>query len=262
VAGTTYPTPLPAWLKAASYLGGAAPAIFHAGEALFEYLVPAGTDPTDLQWCHVIATGTRSSPTGTTEDLAQITFDIANITDGAHDPTWTSADLDHVTDALAVYLAAVRVYQTTGFTWKELRYYMRRFKPLNAGFEDMGDPVRIVPVAYAGTASATTLPYQVALSVTEKTVLRKHWGRFYLPCPAHTTLDGYGRWTSTVTAAIAALTGTAYEALISNGLLPVVASAGSSSLLSITQVQVDDIPDVQRSRRARTTLIRSIAPIA
>lgn len=248
------PAPLPLWAKAALYL---APWAFAAGEALFEHFSETANAEA-LAWLHVVYSGTRQTPTGTTEDRAQITFDVVKLSGGENDATWDTSQVTGALTHLNGIVNAISGYQDNNFTWAETRCYVRRFNELGPGFANMGDPVYTVATGWPGTSSATNvLPYQVALSVTERTTLRKHWGRFYIPCPSTSALDGYGRWTSATCSAIAGIVGDGYEALGNANYLAVVPSGASRTLFSVTQVQVDDIPDVQRRRRARTTLIRA-----
>lgn len=253
----TLPAPLPPWLRAAVYL---APFAYAAGEALFEHLSEAD-GPESLGWVRFVASGDRRTPAGTSEDRAQISFDVVNISGGDVDTSWTDADLNEAGGAIGTMLGLITGYQSTAFTWRECRAYAMRFNSSGPGFADSGDPLKIFPYAASGTKGDTSvLPYQVSLSVTERTVLRKHWGRFYLPCPSTDLLDANGRWKSASIEAIAAIVGDMYEWWSNHDYLPVVASPGGRTLYSVTQIQVDDIPDIQRRRRARTTLLRAQVP--
>lgn len=255
--GPTFPTPLPPWLKGAIFLSQFA---YPAGEALYDYLQPRA-DADDLEWRRIVATGDRSTPAGTSEDRAQISFDFVNMTDGQLDTTWTNGDYDTCAGHVGNMLGAITGYQSDNFTWRQARVYQMKFNASGGGFADSGDPIKIYPYSAQGSGSSTQeLPYQVALSVTERTVQRKSWGRFYLPCPAMSLLDQYGRWTSSTCTAVADIVGDMYVAESGSGFLPVVASPTTRTLFTVTQVQVDDIPDVQRRRRARQTLIRAVAP--
>lgn len=252
-----FPAPVPLWAKIGLTL---IPDAFAAGQALFDYFSTEATEA-DLTWCHVVARCTRATPVGTTEDAAQIGFDFANITGGELDSSWNAGDLDNVQDAMAVYLAALIPWMNTKHTWAELRFYMKRFGSTPSGFADMGDPVRVTPLTYTGSSSnPNAMPYQVAVSVTELTALRKHWGRFYLPGLTNISFDSFGRVTATAMTALADLTQTMYEDLAADELFACVPSAAHKTLLGVSGIQVDDIPDVQRRRRARDTLVRTVRP--
>jgi hypothetical protein len=111
-----------------------------------------------------------------------------------------------------------------------------------------------------------TMPFQVALSVTERTSIPKHWGRFYLPgfqAQAMETATGTGRWGSTTQATVANATATLYEDLASSGLVPVVVQVQrdkvyAPALNTVTEIVVDDIPDVIRRRRPKQVISRAI----
>jgi len=252
------PAPLPPWAKAVLNL---APFAFAGGEALFDHFSESGS-AADLAWLHVTCHAWRSTPSGTQEDRAQIGFDVCKLNGGVNDATWDTAQITGATDKIKSLLGFLAGYQDNNCAWNEIRSYVKRFNEIGPGFAPMGDPVHVETISVIGSSSATNvLPYQVALSVTEKTALRKHWGRVYVPCPSTTTLDAWGRYDATTCAAIATIFADAYLALANANYVVVVPSGGSRALLTVTSIQVDDIPDVQRRRRARTTVTRAVRPV-
>lgn len=252
------PAPLPPWAKAALYL---APFAFQAGQSLFEYL-QAEADAEQLAWLHVQCHAWRSTPTGTAEDKAQIGFDIVKLSGGANDPTWDQAQVDGAVDEIVSLLGNLAQSQDNNCAWNEIRSYVRRFDNDGPGFAPSGDPVDVRAVSIVGAGSTEpVLPYQVACSVTEKTTMRKHWGRFYVPCIKSSLVDGFGRWTEATCTAIASTVGSSYADLANANYAVVVPSGGTRTLFTVTQVQVDDIPDVIRSRRPRDTLVRAVVPV-
>lgn len=252
------PAPLPKWAKAALYLGEFA---YSAGTALFDALSEEA-DAGAMAWAHITYHWSRTTPTGTSEDRAQVGFDVIKLTGGGNDPTWDNAQVLDVIGVLNPMFSALAAYTDNNATIVENRVYLKKFKELGPGFADMGDPIWVQPLSIAGgSSSEPSLPYQVAASVTEKTALRKHWGRFYLPNPAHTQLSGFGRWQPSYCDAIAGIVGDAYELLADDNYVVVVPSSATRTLFTVTAIQVDDIPDVQRRRRARDTAYRALAPI-
>lgn len=252
-----WPSPLGLWARAALYL---APLAFAAGEALVDHLSEVET-PGELQWRRAIVTAARSTPGGTSEDHAQIHFDIVNMTAGEVDTSWIAADYEDCEDQIKELCNVFALQSSSICIWDSIRWYAMAFETAGSGFAESGDAVRVTPINYPGSTTTTdALPYQVACSITFKTALRKHWGRIYVPNFKPSTLDGYGRWegTGTLDPLVAAFA-TRFGALQDAGFVPVVASAATKTLFSITDVQVDDIPDVQRRRRARTTLLRKLA---
>lgn len=251
------PIPLNPWARVAITLGLAS---FAAGAAVFEYLDEAGSAD-ELAWLHVTAHAWRSTPTGTSEDRAQIGFDFAKLSAGGNDPTWDAAQIDPVLDSLTLLLGDLAVYMDNNAYWQELRAYVKKFRDVGPGIAPSGDPVEVRTMSIGGVSAGTVvLPYQVAASVTEKTAMRKHWGRFYIPCPSSQYTDGFGRFTSSLTQGLSTAVAARYEALANLNYVAVVPSAATRTLFSVTQIQVDDVPDVIRRRRPRTTLIRSVHP--
>lgn len=252
-----FPAPLPAWARAAL---GLAPLAWTVGAGLYDYLSTEETAE-ELTWCHIVASAQRTGPT-VSEDHAQVSFDFLNVTDGAIDNTWTEGDLDDVYSILHSLLMAWIGHQEQTVIWDELRFYLRRFNAVGPGFADMGDPVRITTQNLRGSATNThVLPYQCALTVTEKTTQRAHWGRMYIPNPSSAIVDDNGRFTQAAIAAIATEVEDSYADAAALDLYAVVPSAALRTLFFVTQVQVDDIPDVQRRRRSKTTILREVRPV-
>lgn len=206
-----------------------------------------------MEWRRLQCTFTRSTPTGTNEDVAVCTFDLVNFTDGVVDPTWTTGDYEAAEALFDTWWMAVRARTVTGTSFQSYRWYRRSF-PLSQQF---GPPLRVTSDPVPGMVSAAeTQPFQVACSVTEITPIPRSWGRFYLPGIGGDNLDNYGRWSSTCMDAIADATEALYEGLYTAQLVPCVPMAAAETLLNVQKIQVDDIPDVIRRRRASTTLLR------
>lgn len=222
----------------------------------------------ELLWRRLQAIYTRATPTGTQEDKAVCTFDFVNITSGAIDGSWTAGDYTTVEGILDTMFTGIAGNQSNKVTLSQYRWYARAFlpvgqeRPIKGGvnyFADSLIPERVVSKSIVGGSSnAIQMPYQVALSVTEKTPLPKHWGRFYIPNPAAVGFDAFGRWM--YSSAIAGYVGTAYDDLADANFYAVVPVGKSRALLGVTSLQVDDVPDVQRRRRPRQTLVRAVAP--
>jgi hypothetical protein len=138
-------------------------------------------------------------------------------------------------------------------------------------------PVYDVEKDVAGTGSGSMLPPQVAISVTEKAGSKLHWGRFYLPNPIVGASGTYGRLETTYATAIANATDTMYEALKTAALHPVVyrrplpvrtkvngveLPARPGTAWSVTDIQIDDVFDVIRSRRWKYPALRTQRAIA
>lgn len=118
-----------------------------------------------------------------------------------------------------------------------------------------------IPVMITGTATDARLPPQVAMSVTERTLVRARWGRFYIPGWTVGALTLLGRWRSDLIAEIADATVTMYENMagVNRGFVSYRRSDGTFQL--VHTVQVDDVVDIIRRRRHSQTFDRQQRPI-
>lgn len=232
------------------------------GESLLDQLDP---DADSLEWRHLQVIQTRSTPVGTVEDKAMITFDLLNVTGGAPDSSWIEADYTAAETRVTGYLSGIASLIHSQAVWTELRWYRRAFaNPIQPDhrFEPTGEPQRITTIAIPGSGGTDVLPYQCAMSFTERTAWPKHWGRWYLP-----TLSGgitaQGRFGGgdlavAVDAAANLLLG------LRNDDLPLVVPSTQQNgvlggyLLVVTEIAIDDVPDVQRRRRPRQVANRLV----
>lgn len=221
------------------------------------------------QWRRWVTTASRVTPTSTVEDRAQFKVDLLNVTAGDIDTTWTSGDYAAVKALFDTFLTTLQPLSSPAVTFDGYKAYAMQFNPvgdLTRPFIDLGAPRYQVAISKTGTGAAGQA-YQVATSVTLKTGLAKHWGRFYLPNPYSSALNtgagGY-RWTSAYQTSVANATRTLFNGLIDAGFWPVVPVGQSNkapfhALLGVGTVQVDDIPDVIRRRRPRQAALRITA---
>lgn len=226
-------------------------------------------------WVRAVVTFSRDTPTGTAEDKGSFKLDLINITSGALDSSWTSADLATVSTDLLAFLDAIKPNTGLQVTYDSVRYYAMGFNASDPGpghrsagagaFVPTGPPLRIDSFTKTGTGGPV-LPYQVAATCTFRTAWPKHWGRIYLPNPAMFSgacIDTKGRLVAGYQTAITTAVSNLYEALAGHDFLGVVpvTSVGKSAyhaLLTIDEIVVDDVPDVQRRRRARQVASRSV----
>jgi hypothetical protein len=167
----------------------------------------------------------------------------------------------------------------------EFRWYRQ-----DSGSIPWGDPARVTsaPTVNAAAASVATLPPQVACSVTEMTVSRRHWGRWYLPSPPAARCAADGSFASTLVNGAADRVKTLYDAWNVRGVTPIVLGSVKSSFnlallpgtsylgqeftkfigknitesrlmigYPITGLRIDDVPDIIRRRRFETALLRA-----
>jgi hypothetical protein len=218
----------------------------------------------------------RAPAGGTVEDQDVCTFHFLKIAGGV-------PAVSNDTDKAAVETAFGSFWSTckTGYpSWVHLDQY-RWYKDGPAFYELREDPppakyvplaignpaVRVTEVDVAGTASAgDTMPPQVAISVTEKTSSRPHWGRFYMPGGiASFTTDNDGRLDmGNLGGQVQSAAVTFYNACRSASMIPVVFSIQKPERLTkrgatlpaveavaygVTAIQVDNVLDVVRRRR-------------
>jgi hypothetical protein len=91
------------------------------------------------------------------------------------------------------------------------------------------------------------MPPQVSITVTEKTAVRREWGRLYLPSPRGTdVLLNTGRIDTTVQNGILNATLALYDGAAADDFMPVVYSPTRKKVYGVEKLQVDDLFDVQR----------------
>jgi hypothetical protein len=179
--------------------------------------------------------------------VGQIHWDLINITSSVLDSTWTSGDFSAVEAIADTFWNAVKGNIPNIWTLAEYRWYR-----LGPGATPPEPAVRVTTRALAATVSGATMPPQVAQSVTLKTGLRKHWGRFYLPGPGSAGVAGTsGHFTTGVTDATANAMHAAIGSLAAADFYLVVFNAARSRMFNVESLQVDDVPDIIRRRRPK-----------
>jgi hypothetical protein len=194
-----------------------------------------------------------------------------HLLDDTATPWSTAARFEAAEAAIDAFWNAVKVQFPAATRLAELAWH--RSGPAYDAPNSPGASVRRVLRSVVGTAGGTgtkELPRQVAWSLTERTMLRKRWGRMYLPAPASSVVvDGRVQLGSCQLMADAFRD--FYAALLAADLVPVVYSpaqparskkkggslpAKPAAALKVNTVQVDDILDVIRSRRLKRPLVR------
>lgn len=260
------PSPTTTWRLVKFLLRESAYAI-PAGLAWLETHADASEAAPDPHWIRAVVSATRNTPTGTSEDVATFKLDLLNITGGAIDSSWTYSDLAAVDAKIQTFLTYWQGHMSANHRFTRIGYYDMSFNPegdLAKPFRDSGPPVGVTTISKVGAATQY-LPYQVAMSITFKTAWPKHWGRIYMPGPSGSAgfLDSNGRFdsafcTSAANAAeqmISDLAGLDFLTVVPVGQLD---KSPFHALLGIGDVQVDDIPDVQRRRRPKMAAVRAL----
>lgn len=208
----------------------------------------------------VVLIWTRAWGDAAPEDVAQISFEFVNWTAGVPDDTWTDADFVTVEGYLDTWWTAVKPQVSSTHTLSQYRWYEfgPRLPLSDKGNEMPGPPRRITARSSAGTMVTQVLPPQVAMSVTFKTALRRHWGRIYVPGPCLTSESAPGRIAGATRTAIAGATDALFDSCSGADFSPMVYSPTKRRAYSIEAVQMDDVFDVIRRRRMKTTTARTI----
>lgn len=256
MAPSPIPAPLPPWAKVALWIAPGIPSglhfvLDHIGE-LFDNQAPAPSSWRQVMWVF------QDMADPDTANRAIFTIDLANITNGVVDGTWTDQDYTDVEGELTAMWLQLKAFTSQRCTLVERRYYVRTFNDMSITkpFGPSGPPERIFPLNVAGGTGLSQAP-QVSVSVTERTAYPKHWGRFYLPWPASDTVDSRGHITTAATDAIGASVNLYFGTLMGREFFPVVPYTQvdrqpNRGLLTVDQVQVDNVFDVIRRRRSHT----------
>jgi hypothetical protein len=196
--------------------------------------------------------------------LSQVCVDRSALETGLDDAIftlhWDLAALDHAsrdaaTTKLKTFWAAAAPSIGTQHVFREVKWY-----DVNAAAPRTVFKETILAAAapgIAGGSAGLVLPTQDACSITLKTVPRRHWGRFYLPGFTGTQMDDSshrGHWKPALCDTLAAAAKVLCSGPGSN--LPVVYSQPLHVTYGITEVQVDDVPDIIRRRRAKKAIYK------
>lgn len=128
----------------------------------------------------------------------------------------------------------------------------------------LSPPWRLQNLGWAGTGTAARLPDQVALTTTFRTASRQHWGRFYMGGITVSSLADYNQGQlpdlgcDTLASAMnSLLVDLADDARIINLW---IWSNTYRGCCSVTELAVDSVFDVVRSRRAKQVRYRKVYP--
>lgn len=187
------------------------------------------------------------------EDVAVVTMHCRGVVSGLPDSLNPMDDTnrDNFAGKLDTWFNAIKTYFDSAYVLTAYKFYA-----LPATSTDpMGSPAKTYARSLQGASSSGNMPTQAATSVTFITDKRRTWGRFYLPGIRNTNLSGF-RWNSAMCDAIC----TATKALTSRsatGACLTVWSRAEWTHHDPQYVQVDNVPDVIRSRRLSTTTYRA-----
>ena len=166
-------------------------------------------------------------------------------------------------DAWATHLGPITAlrWSLAEFTW---RNFGAAYPLADDGTSKPGPIWRTTPRTSAGSGPETSIADQLAATVTYRTPSRRHWGRSYW---GGLTAGAFASETSAKLAdtyVTGLATGfdmwhaaNANEAAVTNLW---VWSTKHRGALSVTEISVDDVPDVVRRRRAKSATFRKTFP--
>lgn len=204
-------------------------------------------DPSSPSFSRVQLVWTRTTPVGTREDVMTTHLDFcAPVGDNA--AFLSGADKTDIETTLNAFWTARKGFTSTQFTLREFRWY--DYSPMSSR---PGPVDKITAVGTAGTSANSRLPDQLSMNSTYKSCSRKHWGRSYWPMAVLGAVDTtYGRISNAETTRLHDDLAPVFQDSGSSGLVcPVVVSIAYKAVLGVKELQVDNIWDVVRRRRAK-----------
>lgn len=220
----------------------------------------------------------RSPSGGVPADVCVCTWTFLRLDGDTPSVDWS--DDSHYTtieSAFGTFWSSIKELYPSWTHLDQLRWYADgpAFRPT----PPEGNPARrVTEVDVAGTGDPTEcLPPQAAISVTEKTLIRKEWGRFYLPAPRAYASSSQGRINTASLDQVADAVEIFYNACRAAALVPVVFApalperpkkptgtlpARTGVVYEVTSTQVDDTFDVIRSRRWNAPVVRDSRVLA
>jgi hypothetical protein len=246
--------PLSLFARYAVFVAGTAYANWDTISGLFDRAVAAPTSPIFGMYLQNVFEMKDGTGAFTSRERGMFGVHYVNTTGGDLDTTWTTADYVAVESAVQNFWTTIGASISSGVRLVEHRWY-----PYGPGVHSPNPPRRITTIATPVLGSGTdTHPHQVACTVTLRTPLRKHWGRIYLPFIGQAVSTG-GQYSAATIGGV----GDATRAMFltpqtSQGITPVVWDRNRNVALSVTQLEVDSVPDIIRRRRPRTTQARYI----
>jgi hypothetical protein len=155
---------------------------------------------------------------------------------------------------LTTFLTSLSSKMSADFTWNRIRWH--NYTGTNT---KPGPAVRDTAISIVGSLSSQRLPDQDSGTITFQTASRRHWGRVYVPGLTTSDLSTYGLLHSSFFCdAVAGYMDTLINAVEANAHPSVlgVFSRTYHGFLTVVKMDVDNVPDVQRRRRANAASYR------
>jgi hypothetical protein len=188
-------------------------------------------------------------------DVAQTHLDIANITNGQLDDSWTQADFESCELNLMVMWDQIKEHFGINTILDTIRWYR-----VGPGATPPEPAVRVLDVNDGGSSTYPELPAQCAANITWRTGVRKAWGRAYLPAMTTSSLTPEGVITDQIVQDIAAAANQFVANIAGGDFHLVVYSPTHQQAYNVERVAVDNIFDTQRRRRHRTHSYQVVHP--
>lgn len=204
---------------------------YHSG------IPPFGFDIVSLIW-------TRPS-----QDNVQIDLAFAQIPATGQCTVLTPTDMASVETGLNTWWTAVKPVVSSDLVLAQYAWHQ-----YVEGATRPGPAVRTTPVNVAGTNGGFRMSDQTAVTVTFRTCSRKHWGRTYQPGLTVNFMSTGGYLNnSTCVDLLAGAYNTLWTGFngSSTGICLGVGSVKYAGFLRLSNLVVDNIPDVQRRRRLK-----------
>lgn len=199
-------------------------------------------------------TWTRSTPAGTREDLCTINLHMAVVVTSTTVTQLNSSQKADAETDINTCLTSVANLQSNQFSTAEIVWHDLLFSEAKYGPADR----RTVSVI-TGAAASARMPDQDSATVTFRTASRTHWGRVYVPGLERGAFDTtYARINNTAVDNLALFFRTLQNNLVANTASTeiVVFSKQYLAALTVSELVVDNVPDVVRRRRPKQSSYR------
>lgn len=207
----------------------------------------AAPDDRQVQWSDLSFVFTRTTPSTISDDVMVTSLAFAKETLSFGSSILGSSDKALVEGRADTMFTTLKALMPSHLTLLEYRWH-----DYDQSWTKPGPATRVTSKNVACTGAATNVvPDQVATTVTFKTASRKHWGRMYWPQLISTAYSSTGRLSTGNTDTFVGAVHTFLNGCDTDGNEPVVASNVHGGILAISELQMDNTPDVIRRRRAK-----------
>lgn len=189
-------------------------------------------------------------------DIAEYHHDFVNYTGGNVDDTWITSDYTTLEGMLDTWFTTTKAwlppgYKLVSYTWYRIGPGVTKPNPFERQL------IKTTPIA--GTGTGHPHAPQVASTITFRTAVRRSWGRTYFPmCAVGITTTG--NLTTAVCDQLCTASHTLLTSAAAADFQQVVYSPRLSAALGIEKVEVDDVFDIVRRRRWKSSTYKKLLP--